>query len=393
MFQRLLGPILNQHRAMKLRLLLATFIAAALCFTTFERPRLAAQGVAELEIGSAAPDLAIEHWLQDGNGFFKPVTKFEKGKVYVVEFWATWCGPCIQSMPHLAELQNKYRGQNVQIISVSNETVEEVKDLLSKQNEQVGKSFGELTSAWCLTTDPDGSVYRDYMDAAKQGGIPTAFLVGKSSQIEWIGHPMDMDEPLEAVVNDSWDRESFQKEMALQQKLQENMQKVSMLAGAGKFDEAVKLASEQLSATKGTALEEQWTGVLYQLKLMGGMIDDDVLNHFRERLTGMKGDAYAVGQFAYTLYGQIKQGAEVGALAGETLAALQAEVDGADAEMLPLLFNTMALLKSETGDLSGAVAAQQAAIDAAPDERVKKRLSTLLEDLKSRLGESEKEGK
>ena len=204
---------------------------------------------------------------------------------------------------------------------------------------------------------------------------------------------MDMDEPLEAVVNDSWDRESFQKEMALQQKLQENMQKVSMLAGAGKFDEAVKLASEQLSATKGTALEEQWTGVLYQLKLMGGMIDDDVLNHFRERLTGMKGDAYAVGQFAYTLYGQIKQGAEVGALAGETLAALQAEVDGADAEMLPLLFNTMALLKSETGDLSGAVAAQQAAIDAAPDERVKKRLSTLLEDLKSRLGESEKEGK
>ena len=126
---------------------------------------------------------------------------------------------------------------------------------------------------------------------------------------------------------------------------------------------------------------------------MGGMIDDDVLNHFRERLTGMKGDAYAVGQFAYTLYGQIKQGAEVGALAGETLAALQAEVDGADAEMLPLLFNTMALLKSETGDLSGAVAAQQAAIDAAPDERVKKRLSTLLEDLKSRLGESEKEGK
>ena len=69
--------------------------------------------------------------------------------------------------------------------------------------------------------------------------------------------------------------------------------------------------------------------------------------------------------------------------------SLQAEVEGADAEMLPLLFNTMALLKSETGDLAGAVAAQQAAIDAAPDERVKKRLSTLLEDLQKRLADSE----
>jgi hypothetical protein len=58
--------------------------------------------------------------------------------------------------------------------------------------------------------------------------------------------------------------------------------------------------------------------------------------------------------------------------------------------MLPLLYNTMALLKSETGDLEGAVAAQQAAVDAAPDERVKNRLSTLLEDLKSRLDASDK---
>ncbi|MGB1925647.1 MAG: TlpA disulfide reductase family protein [Rubripirellula sp.] len=375
---------------MRTRFFLAIAIATALYFLNSDRPHLAAQGVPELKIGSTAPDLAIEHWIQDGNGFFKPVTKFEKGKVYVVEFWATWCGPCIQSMPHLAELQNKYRGQGVQIISVSNETLEEVKDLLGKPNEQVGKSFGELTSAWCLTTDPDGSVYKDYMDASKQGGIPTSFLVGKTGEIEWIGHPMDLDNPLESVVNDTWDRSSFQKEMELQKQLQANMQKVSMLAGAGKFEEAVKLAQEQRAAAEGTPLEEQWVNVQYQLKLMSGMIDEDLLSHFRKKLTAMKGDAYGVGQFAYTLYGQVKQGAEVGALAGETLAALQAEVDGADAEMLPLLFNTMALLKSETGDLAGAVAAQQAAIDAAPDERVKKRLSTLLEDLKSRLDGTEK---
>ena len=147
----------------------------------------------DLGIGSKAPALDIEHWVQDGNGFFKPVTEFEKDKVYVVEFWATWCGPCIQSMPHLADLQNKYRGNGVQIISVSDESLDEVKDLLGKKNEDVGKTFAEVTAAYSLTTDPDRSVYKDYMTAAKQQGIPTAFVVGKTGIVEWIGHPMDMD--------------------------------------------------------------------------------------------------------------------------------------------------------------------------------------------------------
>jgi len=46
-----------------------------------------------LTIGSKAPSIDVEHWVSDGNGKFKPVTEFEADKVYVVEFWATWCGP------------------------------------------------------------------------------------------------------------------------------------------------------------------------------------------------------------------------------------------------------------------------------------------------------------
>ena len=44
----------------------------------------------KLTIGSKAPALDVEHWVQNGEGKFKPVTKFENGKVYIVEFWATW---------------------------------------------------------------------------------------------------------------------------------------------------------------------------------------------------------------------------------------------------------------------------------------------------------------
>lgn len=58
-----------------------------------------------LTIGSPAPPIGIAHWVA-GRKVPAPINyAFEPGKVVVVEFWATWCAPCIASMPHLASLQ------------------------------------------------------------------------------------------------------------------------------------------------------------------------------------------------------------------------------------------------------------------------------------------------
>ena len=51
----------------------------------------------------------------------------------------------------------------------------------------------------------DGIMATTWAKAARQGGLPTAFIIDKAGRIAWIGHPMGMDEPLERIVNGSWD--------------------------------------------------------------------------------------------------------------------------------------------------------------------------------------------
>ena len=114
----------SQFQVLALACLAATLIAPS--------TSIADDGDVTLDVGSKAPSLDIEHWVSDRNGEFSHTTELESDKVYVIEFWATWCGPCIASMPHISEVQDKYADQGVQIISVSDETLEEVNEFLKR---------------------------------------------------------------------------------------------------------------------------------------------------------------------------------------------------------------------------------------------------------------------
>src|SRR5262245_39165459 len=61
---------------------------------------------AKLKVGDPAPPLKATKWLQG-----EEVKEFAAGKVYVIEFWATWCGPCIVMMPHMGEMQAEYKSK------------------------------------------------------------------------------------------------------------------------------------------------------------------------------------------------------------------------------------------------------------------------------------------
>lgn len=158
------------------------------------------------QIGDPAAPLSVSKWIKDG-----PVDMAEgRGKnIYVVEFWATWCGPCRTSIPHLTEMQKKYRDQGVVIIGISGEAESDVAPFV----EQMG---GKMD--YVVALDDAGQTNEAYMEAFRIQGIPHAFVVGKDGNILWEGHPMDnMDGVLAKVVAGGFDVESARKESSEKQ--------------------------------------------------------------------------------------------------------------------------------------------------------------------------------
>jgi thiol-disulfide isomerase/thioredoxin len=165
-----------------------------------------AEKAKKLEVGSKAPKLAIETWVKG-----EPITGFEKGRVYVVEFWATWCGPCIAGMPHVSKLQKEYADKGVKIIGVNIwDDPKNVEPFMKDRgDDKSGNDLMGYTVAIEKKDDPkdarNGVMAKTWMKAAGQNGIPTAFIVDQKGKIAWIGHPMRMDEPLEKIVAGEWE--------------------------------------------------------------------------------------------------------------------------------------------------------------------------------------------
>ena len=372
---------------------LSLMVAFSFClFSGLTAKVASAQDV--LTIGSTAPALDIEHWVSDRGGDFSKITKFEEGKVYIIEFWATWCGPCIRSMPHLAELQDEYADKNVQLISVSREDLSTVEKFLKRKvrGGEEGQTYGDLTGAYCLTTDPDASVSTDYMRAAGQGGIPTAFIVGKSGLIEWIGHPNGMDKVLEEVVEDKWDRDSFAKVFSVKQEGDLMLASANDLLRNDKAAEALKKIDAFLEE-KGETASARTVSRLESMRISAAMEvgGEEAVAAFSELIKSAGDDPRQIGRLTARIVREQKAGKNYDEAILKTACEAAgrgvelAEKDGKDSATATAL-NTHANLLYICNKLEDAIGVQKKAVALVDNDSFKKFLDKLEKELSENQG-------
>jgi thiol-disulfide isomerase/thioredoxin len=158
-----------------------------------------------LGVGDVAPALEVNAWLRGD-----PVSLFAPGSVYVIEFWASWCGPCVANVPHLAELARAYAGR-VTVIGAtspdrSGNTLEAVEKFIAAKGARLSYRIAWLPES----TGPAGEAGIPFNPWFRKAGmaslesLPVAFIVDGRGRIAYIGDPLTLEAPLKRVVAGDW---------------------------------------------------------------------------------------------------------------------------------------------------------------------------------------------
>ena len=326
-----------------------------------------AQDGTPLTIGSEAPVPAIERFVRGSEPAW-----FEPGKTYVIEFWATWCGPCRMSMPHISDVAEKYAGKVV-VVGVSDEPVDRVTAFLEKDE-------WKQKARYNLATDPDRSTHGQYMKAAARSGIPCAFLV-KDGKVQWIGHPMEMDGPLAQVLDGSWDaaafKAEFEREAAEARKQMARREAISKARKAGDWDTIFRMLDEDIAAADEGARVLVQTQK-FELLLTDAGRPEDGYRLGRQIMAAAKDEPSVLNSLAWFVVDNPKVRQRDVAFALEAAKAAVAASGGDD----PAILDTLARAGWESGDKAKAVETQRKAVEKASGEMASE-LSETLEKYRS----------
>ena len=130
----------------------------------------------DLMVGDPAPKIYAQEWM---NG--SEVTAFEPGTIYVIECWASWCGPCKKVIPHVNKLHDEYADKGVVFIGLNiSDTPEKAKAFV----EEMGDGM-----QYRVAIDDGWKSGEAWLKAAGVSGIPHAFVVDGKGRLVWMGHP------------------------------------------------------------------------------------------------------------------------------------------------------------------------------------------------------------
>ena len=312
---------------------------------------------AALKVGDEAPKLSVGVWAQGA-----PVNAFEGDKVYLIEFWATWCGPCIQVIPHLNELSKRHEADGLVVIGQNlGEDEKKVKAFLQKMGAKMGYRVA--------VDDAAGTMAKNWLKAAGKNGIPCAFVVDKAGRIAYIGHPNSLDESLlkkllAAPSTKTADSGASAPAKAPSAKAMELAGQAKALLGAGKADEA-----EALIALVHPELEGPYAylGGLLELELLLVRKKNDDAMALSQTLAEDFPDAGVAATLAAELLARAPEAPEPMFVLANKLAGPASESDG---PARSAALSVLARVAFRQGDAAKAVELQKKAVAAAAPTEV-----------------------
>jgi thiol-disulfide isomerase/thioredoxin len=142
--------------------------------------------LADAPAGSDAPDLTIDKWVSTNH----PDIQNLKGKPTFLEFWATWCKPCIKNIPHLNDLYQRYSKKGLRFVALCQNNMQpnKMKEFIDNNNITYPVALDNGSADWyCI---------RAY---------PTIVLINSKGKITWRGYPWsdELTSEIEKIIDET----------------------------------------------------------------------------------------------------------------------------------------------------------------------------------------------
>jgi thiol-disulfide isomerase/thioredoxin len=315
---------------------------------------------ASLAVGDPAPALRAGTWIQG-----EPVNAFDSNHVYIVEFWATWCGPCRASIPHLNELWQQFKDKGVIVIGVD---VWDSDDAVAPFVKKMGDKMTYRVALDDKSQDAEGFMADNWWKRHVDGhSIPHAFIIDQQGRIAWIGHPMELNEKLiNDIVSGHYDLAEaateyaeYKQQLVVDQKISVINDRLSSAINAKRWDDAAAALADALKIAPKR--EDDYANARMTI-LLGQKRFDEAYQFAASYSDNHPLDTFQLSQIAFAISLQPDVKPPQLALAEKLAQRANTAANGKDVPAL----NTLARIQFMEGKSAEAIATAQKAVDAAP---------------------------